>query len=642
MSNHPVKKFLGLTILYAVVIIGIFVIQFKTESVISHSVGELRISLAQTASESNIMELQNQLQASFKGIYISFDENNPAMAINPDNTYTNLTLESWKAGDTSAEFRFTDGSEIMLSLSGTEPDAQLSVVARPSADARGLILPYRTASGYSLDNITESRIILSSKTKRFAFTAPLLEQRDGINFITFLGKESSATFAEYNPELKFTFDSALALSRGDEQTYAATVRQVRATLMQRVSQSFSGTERDSLTEKDIMAYIAEMAFNGRYTEALDAVPESFKNGNKRTFASSPYFNNLVSMNRTLTMQTEKYSSQVDSALSSSNPDLFTIDGIADYLLRIKRTARAQMVLEMPSKIQGFKPTLSQAAGLLSVYSALERADSYFASPLKDGAIKCLETIEGSLSIRDDRLIIHENGSQPDTETVIRLGIALVNSGAILENPGAAHAGRILVSTALSNPGSADLHLLGELYPLMVENTFYPHTQILGYYNNTAVWAWTCATSISYTLSADSIASINIEFPLNYTHYIIFSGIPNFNSQIEIQGMMFRTDPRFETYNSSGYVYQAGTGSLLIKSRHKNRTELIRLFCNPTSSFVTLGGEHITTRARAVTSPAAQQTPPSPAQSPAPAAEEAEPAEPQEPPAPAAENQDQSL
>ena len=41
-------------------------------------------------------------------------------------------------------------------------------------------------------------------------------------------------------------------------------------------------------------------------------------------------------------------------------------------------------------------------------------------------------------------------------------------------------------------------------------------------------------------------------------------------------MAFRTDPRFETYNSSGYVYKKSSETLLLKSRHKSQLEKVRL------------------------------------------------------------------
>ena len=70
-------------------------------------------------------------------------------------------------------------------------------------------------------------------------------------------------------------------------------------------------------------------------------------------------------------------------------------------------------------------------------------------------------------------------------------------------------------------------------------------------------------------------NFDIDFPNGDTHYLIIKGIPQFNS-IYIYDMAFRTDPRFETYNSSGYVYKKSTETLLLKSRHKAQNEKVKL------------------------------------------------------------------
>lgn len=69
-------------------------------------------------------------------------------------------------------------------------------------------------------------------------------------------------------------------------------------------------------------------------------------------------------------------------------------------------------------------------------------------------------------------------------------------------------------------------------------------------------------------------TLTIDFPENWTHYVMFKGIPKF-STIYIYNMAFRTDPRFETYNSSGYVYKHEEEILLLKSRHKSKLETVR-------------------------------------------------------------------
>ena len=55
-----------------------------------------------------------------------------------------------------------------------------------------------------------------------------------------------------------------------------------------------------------------------------------------------------------------------------------------------------------------------------------------------------------------------------------------------------------------------------------------------------------------------------------------SGIDAF-TEIEIYGLSFHSDPRFEAYNSSGFIYRDAQKALLLKSRHKSEIEVVRLF-----------------------------------------------------------------
>ena len=90
-----------------------------------------------------------------------------------------------------------------------------------------------------------------------------------------------------------------------------------------------------------------------------------------------------------------------------------------------------------------------------------------------------------------------------------------------------------------------------------------------------MWAWTCAQNISFNADSDGTITLYVDFPVNNTHYITVSGISPFRS-IYIYDVAFRTDPRFESYNSSGYVYLKESSSLLLKSRHRSLREEIRL------------------------------------------------------------------
>jgi hypothetical protein len=76
--------------------------------------------------------------------------------------------------------------------------------------------------------------------------------------------------------------------------------------------------------------------------------------------------------------------------------------------------------------------------------------------------------------------------------------------------------------------------------------------------------------------------ITASFPQGDTHYMVIKGIKPFG-RIQIYGMDFHTDPRFESYNSSGYKYDAETGTLFLKMRHKAENEDVVIWFSPAGS-----------------------------------------------------------
>src|SRR5574344_1276341 len=586
MRKHPIRKFLGLTVLYDVIIVGIFILQFKTESVISRNIGSLTVSLAQTEKDNNTTKLKNQLQVRFNGISFSANETNPAVvSLSSDETSKhNLVLDSWsQPTPLSAQFSFTDGSSITFAVSDETSAAQLSIIAKPAAGFDTFTLFYEPASGYSVTESFANRILITSQDNNYALKAPHITS----NQIVFTSDELAASYIGFDPTKRFAFESIIGLPLADSKTYDTTVRQIRSSLLDQFEQTISSGNSSSLTEQEVIAYVAEMANNGRYDEALDKVPESFKKGNKRTYLSSPYFDSLSSMNRSLAMQTEKYNSMVTSSIDSQNLDIFTVDGIADYILREKRTTRIRTLLSLPATMEKFEPTVSQASGIIQVYVKLAQSDMALANLFDSILNRCIETIAAGCTVEDQHLSISDNGTPLTTEQMVDTGCAFVTYGTIKNRVDSTSAGYLMVNSAIAAAQNLDLRTLGALYPAVAsDNTFYPHTAILGYYGTKPVWAWTCANKITYTKADGGVMDVNITFTLNKTQYIIFTGIPTFHANIEIQKQKFRSDPRFETYNSSGYIYLTETETLLLKARHKSQVELIRLFCDPENTFIT--------------------------------------------------------
>lgn len=599
MRKHPIRKFFALVVVYAVIIVGIFVLQFKTESIISKNIGNLHISLAQTESENNTTLLRNQFKVSYKGISFLNSESNPVYGIRSNGERQILELKDYSQSDLSANFSFKDGSNLIFTLTNLNTDGELSLIASPSSSFTEISVPYTISSSYKIQDSSSEHAILAAKSNFYTIIAHNLN--DGR--ITLTKFENIAKFQNYDPTKRFSYEATLNLANSEEGDFTVLAKQLCSQLVSRVQEMLSGAQSDSLSEAEIVAYVAEMTLEGKYNEALDSIPENFRRGNKRTYLSTPYLNNLANMNRSLIMQTGRYESMVESAISSKSLDIFIADGISDYILREKKTSKIQQILELPGNLlqseEGFLPNLNQATGILNVWTILYQNDRNLSEKLENVIQPCLNLIADNFSLEDSKITIQNQNSQKNESLVQKVltGNALVKTGKILNRNELCTTGYLLINTSLKER-TLELSELASIYTILSpENRFYPHTEILGYYGENCVWAWTCASSITYSITEDSIVNINIDFPLNYTHHIIFNGIPTFHSQIEIQRQMFRTDPRFETYNSSGYVYQSDAQTLLIKSRHKSQIELIRLFCDPTDNFYDINGNLTVTHAR---------------------------------------------
>ena len=116
-----------------------------------------------------------------------------------------------------------------------------------------------------------------------------------------------------------------------------------------------------------------------------------------------------------------------------------------------------------------------------------------------------------------------------------------------------------------------------LYPMAVtDNAFYPHEENLANHGGHGFWAWTSAKRITVVQNTAKNFNFKVEFKEGETHHLILHGVRPF-IRIQIHGIDFRSDHRFELYNSSGYVYDAASRTLLLKLKHRKDEEEIMLF-----------------------------------------------------------------
>ena len=186
----------------------------------------------------------------------------------------------------------------------------------------------------------------------------------------------------------------------------------------------------------------------------------------------------------------------------------------------------------------------------------------------------------------------------DTEYNLRLGKALLDYAEIVDDSAWAGIGRSLILSSLSlgdSPGevkaaiilsdsdSTDYIIIEEsperlssagLYRSLNLSAFLPRAVDLALPGNN-IWAMTAAEKVSASMR-NNMLEISVSFPAGESHYMILRGIRSF-SRIQLYNIDYRSDPQFERYDSSGWVYNVQEQTLLVKMRHRAGEESIRIF-----------------------------------------------------------------
>ena len=338
MRKHPLRKFSGLLVLYAVVIIGIFVIQFKTQSLISQSINDLSVTIYQKEDENHNLSLTGRFRAEYKGLVFYADEETSVEAVSPFGGKRPLSLVAWEKTDSGFKMEFTGGTVLVLTADKkAENGIKFFIDALFGDNVNSIFVPYRLNENATPDSSTRNRISLFAKDGLFALYAG-----EFVDSKMHLSKtEPRAYFTSYNPVQKFTFDQITGFPGTDAETYEANVKLLRQESLSKLQSVLSSSQSDVVSENEMAVYVAEMASVNKFNEALDSVPSSFRRGTKRTYFTAPYFASLVEMDETLVMQNDNIMSMVDNAISTRNADIFSMDGITDFILREKKTQRVK-------------------------------------------------------------------------------------------------------------------------------------------------------------------------------------------------------------------------------------------------------------------------------------------------------------
>ena len=568
MNFRILKKALGLLIVDIVIIIGIFVLQFRTDSTIIKKIGNLQITLEALDQQEGVITYKNKARISYNGINFFFDEQNPA-SVKKDGTDSVVELKSVvQTEELSITLNFSENVKVTFELASADPSSSLAILTDLPDGISDFSMPYSYSSNMSVQKVEKDSIVFGGKRNAWELSGHSVRA----GYFDFTPRNYLATYSIYDANQKFTFDDIINEPIANAAEFNKTVAQLKRNL---ISTFEANNVETNITEQVAVSYVAAQAETGNFTRAVEMVPDSIKKSRQRTYLSAPYFNTLEDMNVNLEKAMKDYERRIADSADKGSFDLFTVHKIADFIYLNQQQSFVTKLLNKAASADPETLTIAQISGMLQVYADLMQLSPSYAALLEPVLEPGIERITDACKFEGNILTISENDTFLSVNQAVETGIALLRYGKATDNETCEKAGYAIVNSYLSESSSFDLRTLSNLYPVVAfDNPFYPHFEKIDEKDDKVVWAWTCAKSIKLARSVEEY-NFTIDFPEGDTHYVILKGIPVFNL-IYIYDMSFRTDPRFETYNSSGYVYKRPSETLLLKSRHKTEYEKVRL------------------------------------------------------------------
>ena len=568
MNFRILKKALGLLIVDIVIIIGIFVLQFRTDSTIIKKIGNLQITLEALDEQDGNIVYKNKARISYNGINFYFDDQNPATIKKAGGEEVVQLLDILQTEPLSFTLKFTNDVKVTYELASESTQASLAIISELPDGISDFSMPYSYSSNMNIQKVEKDSVVFSGKRNAWELAGHSVRA----GYFDFTPRNFVATYSVFDANQKFSFANIANEPIAAAAEFAKTVAQLKRNL---ISSFETNNVEANVTEQVAVSYIAAQAENGNYSRAVENVPDTLKKSKQRTYLSAPYLNTLEDMNANLERTMKDYERRIAETADKNTFDLFTVHKISDFIYLQSNKNVVTKLLSNAASADIETLSIAQISGILQVYVDLLKLSPDYASILEPVLEPGIERITEACKFEGSILTISENDTFLSVNQAVETGIALLRYGKAVNDEILEKAGYALVNSYLAESSSFDLRTLSNLYPIVAyDNIFYPHFEKIDDSDGKAIWAWTCAKSIKLDRTKEEY-NFTIDFPEGDTHYVILKGIPVFNL-IYIYDMSFRTDPRFETYNSSGYVYKKPTETLLLKSRHKTEFEKVRL------------------------------------------------------------------
>jgi hypothetical protein len=596
MKKPVFPRFAGLVVLYPAVLVILVMIQFAGQGNFTVRIGNLvvtgRYADEETASgiprnNPDGHKLSGGASVYFGGIEfrVSRDDDEDLVLVDNAGNRKTVSPEALILSDDAAVFRFPGGTELSFNTRYTGGSPELRISGTFAEETAGLELPYKPLKSSRVRN-SGDEMVISSGGVNYTFG----RQTNGFTGLISLKNGDTPVSYRAVPEKKAFSPEDFTVSGAESpEAYAEALLRWR-------DQNFSLWNRTvsaGADEDTVIAYEGEAVRRGNYKAAVSAVPSSFLTGNQRTYESSVYLGRMDHALASFTAAEREKISYLSRLINEKSQDFLGESHVFEYLAVRGYLNFLSDGVELVRAIDPPALAPELAPGIFEGYIDMKQYRGREENPFERLVDQACFVISEGIRRDGDRVFVFR-GDTADLEYNLRLGSSLL---AWAEDSGSgdwAGVGRSLVLSALSltnGEGTLPAALAiseegiisespggrirsARIYRTLRPGEYYPRAAGIGAGIN-GIWTWTAAPAVSAS-QENKILDISVSFPAGETHYMMIRGVRPFE-KIQLYSIDFRTDPQFERYDSSGWVYAAEDQILVLKMKHRAATEHVRIF-----------------------------------------------------------------
>ena len=555
-------KIIGLAALYCVFFCALVILQFSNRGNFSLPSGAMTIR-GHYSNDSQNAESTDEAQKISGGVKVFYggleftlkEERGKGLILSGRNGMAAVNPEFMILSDNIARFILPGGTIITFNSLDSVRGMELQISAEFAGNVTEVTIPLIPRRSSLIQDAGQLGIMYSGS--RYVFSSLGQELEKGSLTLSrddaFISYRSRGRQRAFDPE-----DYIIA----QVQNYTNVLRQWQDSNYFQWNQGAASLQ----SEDDVIAYLSQTLQRGNFSTAVRSIPSNFANSPMHSYRSAAFVGGMTNAYNTFTAYENEKLNNITRLTRARSLDILKEEHILDFLFARSNLALANDVIDIINNANPSMLVSEHCPGLLEVYFDMRRWRPGANNLIEHLTEQMLVLISENMNRDTENDAVYASSSESNNfEYSLRLGKALVFWADTTQNSDWGAIGRSLVISAITS-GNA-----GRLYNILNPGDYYPRATWL---TNSGHWAWTISPTIRASESGGSL-NISVSFPPTMSHHVIIRGVRPF-LRIQIHGMDWRTDPQFEIYDSSGWVYYPDDQILILKLRHRSTIENIRL------------------------------------------------------------------